>query len=157
MMGKVVTNEMVEKRTAARNEEAAALDILVTAEHVRIRGVELFKSKDLTQSQYNVLRILRGAGNDGLSCSEIGERMITRDSDITRMLDRMEARELISRERQTADRRVVLTFLSENGRRLLAELDGPVREMHEDTLRSLTKKELETLRQLLRKARGEDR
>jgi len=156
-MGKVVTNEMVEKRTAARNEEAAALDILVTAEHVRIRGVELFKSKDLTQSQYNVLRILRGAGNDGLSCSEIGERMITRDSDITRMLDRMEARELISRERQTADRRVVLTFLSENGRRLLAELDGPVREMHEDTLRSLTKKELETLRQLLRKARGEDR
>ena len=156
-MGKVATNEMVEKRAAARNEEAAALDILVTAEHVRIRGVELFKSKDLTQSQYNVLRILRGAGNDGLSCSEIGERMITRDSDITRMLDRMEARELISRERQTADRRVVLTFLSENGRRLLAELDGPVREMHEDTLRSLTKKELETLRQLLRKARGEER
>jgi DNA-binding MarR family transcriptional regulator len=121
---------------------------------VRSSAVEVFRSKDLTPTQYNVLRILRGAGDEGLSCREIGERMITRDSDITRMLDRLEAQELIRRERQTDDRRVVLTFISEKGLALLAELDGPVKEMNRRTLGHMTRKELETLSQLLKKARN---
>ena len=134
-------------------EEAVALAIMVTAERLKESGAEVFKSRDLTATQYNVLRILRGAGESGLSCREIGERMITRDSDITRMLDRLEARKLIKRERQTDDRRVVLTFISPKGQELLSEMDGPVVEMNKRALGHMTRSELETLSQLLKKAR----
>jgi len=146
--------ELKQTKPFGSDEEAVGLAILVTAEHLRVRGTELFRSKDLTHTQYNVLRILRGAGTDGISCREIGERMITRDSDITRMLDRLEARGLIFRERQTDDRRVVLTFISKTGLDLLAELDGPVTDMNKNTLGHLSRKELETLSQLLKKVRS---
>jgi DNA-binding MarR family transcriptional regulator len=142
------------KDTDARNEEAAAIDILVTAEFLRMRGVELFKASDLTHAQYNVLRILRGAGRAGLRCTEISERMITRDPDVTRMLDRLEARGLISRERQSDDRRVVLTSISAKGLDLLKELDGPVKKMHEETLKGISSAELKTLVSILTKIRG---
>src|SRR5690606_22331134 len=78
-------------------QEAAYLWILTTAEQLKSEVAELFKQKDLTSPQYNVLRILRGAGESGLCGREIGDRMITRDSDITRMLDRLESRGLIRR------------------------------------------------------------
>lgn len=137
-------------------EEAVALSIMVTAERIKELGAELFKTHELTHPQYNVLRILRGAGDEGLSCREIGERMITRDSDITRMLDRLEARGLISRERQTEDRRIVLSFISDKGLKLLAKLDGPVTEMNRKALGHLSGKDLESLAGLLKKARARD-
>jgi MarR family transcriptional regulator, organic hydroperoxide resistance regulator len=146
--------ELKQTKPFSSAEEAVALAIAVTSEHLRTAAVELFKSKDLTPTQYNVLRILRGAGAEGLSCREIGERMITRDSDITRMLDRLEAQGLIARERQKEDRRVVLTLISEKGLDVLAELDGPVKEMNERTLGHMTRQELEALSQLLKKARN---
>ena len=148
--------ELKQTKPFTSNEEAVMLSILVTAEHVRARGAELFKTKDLTHPQYNVLRILRGTGAVGLSCREIGDRMITRDSDITRMLDRLENRGLINRERQEDDRRVVLVFISESGLELLRELDGPVTEMNKATLGHLKQDELETLSRLLKKARNPD-
>ena len=134
--------------------EAAYLAIQVVADEQRGKFNALFKSKDLNGAQYNVLRILRGAGPDGLSCREIGERMINRESDVTRMLDRLEARELITRERQTDDRRVVLTFITELGVDLLKELDEPVDDLHLSLMGHLSEKELESLLKLLGKARS---
>jgi DNA-binding MarR family transcriptional regulator len=123
------------------------------AEQLESGFSELFKTRDLTTSQYNVLRILRGAGHQGRSCSEIGERMITRDSDITRMLDRLETRELIRRERQTDDRRIVLAFITPKGSALLKDLDAPVSELHVQQLDVLSEKELDKLIALAEKAR----
>jgi DNA-binding MarR family transcriptional regulator len=142
------------KENLVSDAEAAAIDILVTAEFVRMRGAELFKDHDLTHAQYNVLRILRGAGREGLRCTEISERMITRDPDVTRMLDRLEARELISRERQANDRRVVLTFISAKGLALLKDLDGPVKKMHEVTMKGISSADLHTLVGILEKIRA---
>ena len=135
------------------SKEAAYLGIQIAAEGLKAGFNDLFKSMDLTGVQYNVLRILRGAGESGLSCREIGERMITRDSDITRMLDRLEARKLIRRERQADDRRVVLTFITESGLELLSQLDGPVSELHDRQLGHLSENERRELVKLLAKAR----
>ena len=129
------------------------LSIMVTAEHLKAGSAEIFKSKDLTHPQYNVLRILRGAGKEGRSCREIGERMINRDSDVTRMLDRLEKQDLIRRERQTDDRRVVMTFITEKGLAVLKELDRPVIESNKELLGHMSAKELESLGKLLKKAR----
>ena len=142
-----------QKKPFGSREEAASIALQITAERVKADFNDLFKTKDLTGQQYNVLRILRGAGTSGLSCGEVGERMITRDSDITRMLDRLEKRGLIIRERQTDDRRVVLTVITEKGAELLADLDGAVDRLHKDQLGHMSENELDTLIKLLGRAR----
>src|SRR5216684_836991 len=91
--------------------------------------VRILKTEDLSATQYNVLRILRGSP-DGLPCGEIASRMITRDPDITRLLDRLEKRGLILRSRQTKDRRMVLARITPDGLKLLARLDEPVGDAH---------------------------
>ena len=96
------------------------------ADTLGAQAEQVIKTAGLTAAQYNVLRILRGAGRDGLACREIGERMISRDPDITRLLDRMEKRSLITRERQSDDRRVVKTSITPEGLELLKTLDRPV-------------------------------
>jgi DNA-binding MarR family transcriptional regulator len=148
-----ILKQLKQTKPFKSREEAAFLSIQLAAEHLRAEFADLFKMKDLTAAQYNVLRILRGAGKDGLSCREIGERMINRDSDITRMLDRLEARELITRERQTDDRRVVLAYISRSGLDLLAGMDKPVDDLHKSQLGHMSEKELDTLVRLLSKAR----
>ncbi len=115
-----------------------------------LRDVEqLLKSHDLSPAQYNVLRILRGAELEGCACREIGDRMITRDPDITRILDRLDARGLIVRERLRADRRVVRTRITEAGRRLLRELDRPIRQLHRRQFRHMPARHLKVLLHLL--------
>ena len=94
------------RRRAPCPEEAAFLDLLRTCDLLSRGPGQVLKTEDLSATQYNVLRILRGAP-EGLPCGEIGSRMITRDPDITRLLDRLEKRELISRSRETKDRRLV--------------------------------------------------
>ncbi|HEV7698836.1 MAG TPA: MarR family transcriptional regulator [Pyrinomonadaceae bacterium] len=111
----------------------------------------VFCASDLTATQYNVLRILRGAKSDGLSCREIGERMITRDPDITRMLDRLEGRDLIRRERQETDRRVIRAFITQKGLDLLKELDRPIAGTTDELFAGVSKSELATLSRLLAK------
>ena len=138
-------------------EEGVYLGIQTAAERLRAGFNDLFRSRDLTGAQYNVLRILRGAGKAGLSCREIGDRMINRDSDITRMLDRLESRGLIRRERQIDDRRVVLAFIAKAGLNLLTELDGPVQELHKLQLGHMSENELDALSKLLHRARNTDR
>jgi DNA-binding MarR family transcriptional regulator len=115
---------------------------------------QLMKSAGLTAAQYNVLRILRGAGREGLACREIGERLISRDPDITRLLDRMEKQDLITRERQSDDRRVVKTRVTAQGLEILKKLDQPVRETHKRQFKSMSASQLKTLTALLEELRA---
>jgi DNA-binding MarR family transcriptional regulator len=115
---------------------------------------QLFKPHGLTGTQYNVLRILRGAEPDGLPCSGIGERMISHDPDMTRLLDRMEKRDLIVRQRQTDDRRVIKTRITPAGLAILKNLDQPVHELHKRQFRHLAAARLKTLAELLEKVRA---
>ena len=109
---------------------------------------QLLKTEDLSSTQYNVLRILRGSP-DGLTCGEIGNRIITRDPDITRLLDRMEKRNLISRCRETKDRRMVLTRITPDGLEVLKRLDEPVQMAHRKLLGHLGRERLRELSSLL--------
>lgn len=149
-------SEALKKRLRQAKEfrnpkEAVFLAIQVLAEDHRAVLDRVFKDSGLTGTQYNVLRILRGAGNNGLSCREISERMITRDSDITRMLDRLEANGLIRRERQSADRRVILAFITERGLELLRGLNGPVAQAQERLFSGVSKTDFNSVSRILDK------
>lgn len=135
-------------------EEAVFLDLLRTTDMLARRLTQVLKTEELSSNQYNVLRILRGAP-DGLPCGEIGNRMITRDPDITRLLDRLEKRSLIERWRESKDRRVVLTRITKTGMSLLARLDEPVREIHREQLGHLGMERLQALTELLRESRSQ--
>lgn len=131
----------------------AFLNIIRTADLFSRRETEFLKPFNLTPSQYNVLRILRGAGPDGLPCSEISERMIARDPDVTRLLDRMEAKDLVRRSRDQRDRRVVTTTITEAGLALVNDIAG--NDVLEDQLlQDFSPEELDTFNALLEKARA---
>src|SRR5438270_9662368 len=108
-------------------EELTFLELCRTTDMLSRKVAEVLKAEELSANQYNVLRILRGSPG-GLPCGEIGNRMITRDPDITRLLDRMEKRGLISRSRETRDRRMVMARITGDGLDLLARMDEPVRQ-----------------------------
>jgi DNA-binding MarR family transcriptional regulator len=108
-------------------EEEAALNIARTAEVLGLATAAFLRDYDLSPTQYNVLRILRGAEPAGATCTQIAERMVNHDPDITRLLDRMEARDFITRQRSKEDRRVVITRITTAGLELVARIDGPVR------------------------------
>lgn len=146
--------ELKQTRPFASLEEAVILNLARTAEYVGSRAAEFFKRADLTPTQYNALRILRGAGAEGLTCGDVSERMVTKDSDITRLLDRLERRGLVSRERPEDNRRVVLARITDEGLRLLAGLDDAVNEHNHRLAGHLGKAQLETLNELLEAMRG---
>lgn len=134
-------------------EEAAFLDLLRTAD-VLTRGADwVLKAEHLSLTQYNVLRILRGAF-EGLPCGEIASRMITRDPDVTRLLDRMEKRGLISRARESRDRRLVLARITPEGIKLVNRLDEPVQKIHRKQLGHMGRDRLQALAELLAVARS---
>ena len=116
---------------------------------------QVIKTAGLTAAQYNVLRILRGAGRAGLACREIGERMISRDPDITRLLDRMEKRNLITRERQSDDRRVVKTYVTPEGLEVLKTLDRPVSALHKRQFQGIAPAKLKVLAAMLEEIRSQ--
>ncbi|HWO36818.1 MAG TPA: MarR family transcriptional regulator [Candidatus Acidoferrum sp.] len=134
-------------------EEAAFLDLLRTTDMLSRGLIAVLKTEDISSTQYNVLRILRGSP-EGLPCGEIASRMITRDPDITRLLDRLEKRGLISRCRQTKDRRMVVVRITPEGLKLLARLDEPVQEGHQRQLGHLGPDRLLALTELLHAARA---
>jgi DNA-binding MarR family transcriptional regulator len=152
---------MPQQRTSARKAsapeaqlEAQVFVALLRTADALARGAEvLLKTMGLSSAQYNVLRILRGAGSEGLACKAVGCRMISRDPDITRLLDRMESRGWIARARGTKDRRVVKTRITTEGLRLLEELEAPVRELHRRQLDPLPAKDLRLLSRLLERVR----
>ena len=140
-------------RRAACPEEAAFLDLQRTCDLLSRGPAQILKTEDLSATQYNVLRILRGS-LDGLPCGEIANRMITRDPDITRLLDRLEKRGLISRWRETKDRRVVMARITPSGLKLLSRLDDPVEDAHRKQLGHVGKDRLRALAELLAAARA---
>jgi DNA-binding MarR family transcriptional regulator len=153
MSGKLA-KEIKQTRPFSSAAEEAILNIQRTASVLTQRFSEALKPHGLSETQYNVLRILRGAGAAGLACQEIGERMLTRDPDITRLLDRLEGRRLIERARSTEDRRVVVTRITAEGRKLLAALDDEARDLPRRALGHLGEKRLRILIGLLERARS---
>ena len=130
-------------------EQEVFLNVLRTADLLGRGLEELLKPSGLSPTQYNALRIIRGAGDAGIPCGHIGDRMITRDPDITRLLDRLAKRRLITRRRQADDRRVVKAFIAPDGQALLKSLDKPVLDLHRSQLAALGDKKLATLALLL--------
>jgi DNA-binding MarR family transcriptional regulator len=149
---KAKTQAVNKPRRTGSPEEAALLDLVRTCDLLSRGPAQVLKREDLSVTQYNVLRILRGAP-EGLACGEIASRMITRDPDITRLLDRLEKRALISRCRETKDRRTVMARITPQGLKLLAGLDEPMQAVHRKQLGHLGRERLGTLAELLRLAR----
>lgn len=151
--------ERAAKRVAAPRrpgnpEEVAYLDLVRTVDLLSRPLAQVLKAEDLSATQYNVLRILRGAP-EGLTCGEIANRMITRDPDITRLLDRLERRLLIVRSRDSGDRRIVVTRIAPPGLDLLERLDPRVLEAHRRLLGHLGAARLRALADLLEACRSE--
>ncbi len=135
-------------------EQEVYLSLLRTADALQTQVETWLKEFGLTGTQYNALRILRGAGADGLSCREIGERMITHDSDITRLLDRLENRGLVERTRDKADRRVIYGKITVAGLKLLREMDAPLDKRGREMLRHVSQEKLKQLIELLELVRA---
>lgn len=130
-------------------EEEAALSIHRTAAVIEHKFAEALKPHGITGTQYNALRILRGAGKAGLCRNEVRDRLVAQVPDVTRLLDRLEESGLIERERNTSDRRQVATRITGKGLALLKSLDGPVIAMHKAQLGHLSAKQLSSLTELL--------
>ncbi len=140
-------------RPAIPLENRIFIALLQAADALGQEAEHLLKAAGLTGAQYNVLRILRGAEPAGLPCKGIGDRMISHDPDMTRLLDRMEKRGLITRVRQTDDRRVVRTRVTAQGLSLLKTLDRPIHDLHERQFRHLPAARLKILSELLEELR----
>ena len=138
-------------------EEELHLSIVRTAALLEHAMVQMLKPYGLTPTQYNVLRILRGAGENGLCRNEIGARLLRQVPDVTRLLDRMTEMRLIGRSRQDADRRLVRTRITPAGLELLAELDGRVRDFHKERLGGVSQQKLRQLADMLAELRDKDR
>jgi DNA-binding MarR family transcriptional regulator len=138
-------------------ENRVFIALLQAADALGQEAEQLLRAAGLTGAQYNVLRILRGSEPEGLPCRGIGDRMISHDPDITRLLDRMEKRALIVRERQSDDRRVVKTRITAQGLSLLKTLDRPIQDLHKHQFRHLPAARLKALAALLEELRARKR
>lgn len=145
--------DLKQTKPFANRQEEVYLNVIRTGDALGRAQDALFKGADLTSTQYNVLRMLRGAGEEGLRCGQVAERLVTRDPDVTRLVDRLLKRGLISRRRDPADRRVVTTTITPLGLQLLAGLDAPVAELHQRQLGHLNDGSLTMLSALLERAR----
>jgi DNA-binding MarR family transcriptional regulator len=126
-------------------EEEAFLNLGRTWEFLQKRAADLIKEYELTSTQYNMLRILRGAGEDGMTCSQATERMLSPDPDITRLLDRMETQGLVRRDRAKEDRRVVITRITGRGLELVNRLDAPLHQLLQQYLGRVSRDRLKVL------------
>ena len=152
-MDRGLLRELKQKKPFAHPEEELFLSLVRTADLLGRKPSQLFKERGISPEQYNVLRILRGAGPKGLPCGEIAVRMVTRDPDITRLLDRLEARRLVTRARADGDRRVVSTRITPAGLVLLKPLDQLLVDIHMGQLGFLTAKVIRSLLGRLAKIR----
>ncbi len=135
-------------------EEEAILSIARTAAVIEHAGAEALKPFNLTITQYNVLRILRGAGSEGLCRNEVGQRLVTKVPDVTRLLDRMEASGLIVRQRAGEDRRFVTTQITDKGLTLLEKIDRELPAIHGRHLGHVSRKRLKALIGILEEVRN---
>jgi DNA-binding MarR family transcriptional regulator len=144
MPGKIAV-EIQQKKPFSCREEEAFLNLARSYQYLEQGFAELFRPHNLSTTQYNMLRILRGAGPEGLNCTEAAQRMISHDPDVTRLFDRLENRNLIERSRSLQDRRVVMVKISSAGLALLGELDEPVLRLHQEQMERLSGDQLEQL------------
>jgi MarR family transcriptional regulator, 2-MHQ and catechol-resistance regulon repressor len=151
-MTSTLQSEIKKKQPFELPEQEAMLNILRTADRLQIRFARLFRKFGLTPQQYNVLRIVRGEGRP-LPILEIAARMITVVPGITGLIDRLEAANLVERKRCDEDRRVTYVAVTPQALDILEQIDGPLEELHKQTLGHLTPDELSTLSRLLEKAR----
>jgi DNA-binding MarR family transcriptional regulator len=152
MVGKL-KDEIKQAKPFVSLEAEAFLNLLRTADALARGAEEILKPAGVSHTQYNVLRILRGAGERGLCHREVADRMITRDPDMTRLVDRLERRGLVLRSRDSRDRRVIMVRITAAGQKVLKDLDGPVAQYHRKLFARLDKGELGKLVQLLEAAR----
>jgi len=153
-MAPKLQDELKQTKPFSCVEEEAYLSLMRTAAVLDHSLSQALKPFDVTPTQYNVLRILRGAGRDGLCRNEVGTRLVTAVPDVTRLLDRMEELGLIVRERGTKDRRFVSTRLTRKGADLVERLDAKVSQIHAEQLGHVDKRSLKTLVDLLAQVRG---
>jgi len=152
-MGKGIQAEIQQTKPFTSLEDEAVVSLHRTADQLNGRFSDMLKPHGLSPTQFNALRILRGAGDGGRTCSEIAERMINRDPDITRLLDRLEHRGLVVRSREGRDRRVIITRITQAGLELLRGLDGPIEEFNRKQLGHLSEQQLRALVKLLEAVR----
>jgi DNA-binding MarR family transcriptional regulator len=151
---KTIQEELKQTKPFQSVAQEAFLTLQRTSDVIARRSSQFLKKWDISGTQYNVLRILRGAGPEGLRCGEIGERMVTHDPDITRLLDRMEKAGWIDRARDTKDRRVVLTRIGKKGLDLLKQIDKPIEEETRTMGSHISDKKLRDLINLLNELRN---
>jgi DNA-binding MarR family transcriptional regulator len=152
-VGKGIQSEIQQTKPFDNLEDEALVALQRTADRLHWRLSEMLKAYGLSPTQYNALRILRGARDEGRACSEIAERMINRDPDITRLIDRLERRGLVARSREGRDRRVITTRITPAGLELLESLDRPIEAFNRKMLGPLGEQRLRALIQLLEAAR----
>lgn len=154
MSPKTLRDELKMTRPFRSVEEEAILSIARTAALMEHSGAEALKPFNLTITQYNVLRILRGAGREGLCRNEVGERLVTKVPDVTRLLDRMEAADLIVRQRSDTDRRIVATRITDKGLKLLEKIDRELPAIHARQIGHVGQKRLRELISILEEVRS---
>jgi DNA-binding MarR family transcriptional regulator len=152
---KTKDGEAKQKQFVHSRRQDAVVGIMRTANYLRRFSSPVFDQHDITSQQFNVLRILRGAGLEGLPTLDIAERMIEQAPGITRLMDRLERKKLVRRERPSDNRRQVLCYITKPGLDLLQELDTTVRNQDKQALHRLDESEIEELIRLLELARGE--
>ena len=146
-------HEIEQQRPFNSLEEEALLNLIRTSDRIQRAAYRSIRGWGITPAQYNVLRILRGAHPDGLTCSAIGDRMIAAEPDITRLLARLKTAKLIHQQRDRRDRRVLWTHIAPAGLRLLEEMDPIVNQAPVDLLGHMPPAELNELIRLLELAR----
>ncbi len=146
--------ELHQSRPFRSLSQEATLGLLRTADVVRRRFTRVLEPSGMTQQQYNVLRILRGAGDEGLQTLAIAERMVERTPGITRLLDRLQTKGLAERERSAGDRRCVVCRITAPGLELLDQLEDPMGEADDESLAMLTESEQRRLIELLDQIRA---
>lgn len=149
-----VLKEIQQRKPFASRGEEALVTLLRTTDVLRRRLGEVVEPRGITMQQYNVLRILRGAGADGLPTLEIAARMLEQTPGITRLIDRLESKKLVARERSSDDRRCVYCRITTPGLQLLAGLDAPLRAAADKAFKAIKKRELAQLVETLDRLRG---
>jgi DNA-binding MarR family transcriptional regulator len=149
-----LARELKQAKPFGSLEQEASLNLMRTAAVIEQATEAALKPHGISATQYNALRILRGAGPAGLSCQEVGARMVRLEPDLTRLFDRMEARKLITRARSADDRRVVVVRIAPAGKKLLASLDDVVAGLGKRLLGRLGERKLRLLIDLAEEARA---
>jgi DNA-binding MarR family transcriptional regulator len=146
--------ELKQTKAIASLEEESLLNIVRTADALMLSVTASLKPNQLSPTQYNVLRILRGAGEAGVSCKDIAARLVARDPDITRLMDRLEQRGLIVRDRAREDRRIVIHRLTKPGNELVNELDRPIAALNKAIMSGIKADKLRQLVDVLEQVRA---